>query len=82
MIRRFNIFYNTLPVYYQHAETRITQINSATETDKVRTIARLIYIRTSLVIGLNVVYLLIFNNDSATHVSARECACNNGRGIS
>jgi len=37
---------------------------------KVRTVARLIYIRTTLVIGLNVVYLLMFNDDRTEHMSA------------
>jgi len=75
MTHRFYIFYNTLPVY-QDAETGMIRINSATETDKVRTIAaRLIYVRTTQVISLNVVYLLMFNNDSTTHVSERESVC-------
>jgi len=39
---------------------------------KVRYIARLIYKRTSQVIGLNVVYLMIFNSDNTKHVCARE----------
>jgi hypothetical protein len=39
---------------------------------KVRAVARLIYKRTTQVIGLNVVYLLIFNNDSTKHMRARE----------
>jgi len=36
--------------------------------------ARLIYERTTRVISLNVVYLLMFNNDSTKHVCERERA--------
>jgi len=38
----------------------------------VRYVARLIYKRTSRVIGLNVVYLLMFNRHYTKHVCARE----------
>ncbi len=34
--------------------------------------ARLIYERTTRVIGLNVIYLLMFNSDSTEHVCSRE----------
>jgi hypothetical protein len=37
-------------------------------TIKVRNVARLIYKRIIRAIGLNVVYLLMFNNDSTMHV--------------
>ncbi len=39
-------------------------------TDKVRTVVRSLYKRIVLVISLNVVYLLMFNNDSTKHVWA------------
>jgi len=39
---------------------------------KVRDVARLIYEKTSRVIGLNVVYLLMFNGHDTTHVRARK----------
>jgi len=39
---------------------------------KVRYVARLIYERTSRVIGLNVVNLLMFNRHDTTHVCARK----------
>ena len=42
------------------------------KTIKVRHITTLIYERTSRVIGLNVVYLLMFNSDSTKHVVERE----------
>ena len=38
----------------------------------MRYVARLIYERTSRVIGLNVVYLLMFNGHDTTHVRARK----------
>jgi hypothetical protein len=38
----------------------------------VRYVARLIYKRTSQVIGLNVMYLLMFNRHDTTHVCVRE----------
>ena len=57
----------------------------------MRYVARLIYERTSRVIGLNVVYLLMFNGHDTTHVCARkrgrekererECAHNGERGV-
>ena len=57
----------------------------------MRYVARLIYERTSRVIGLNVVYLLMFNGHDTTHVRARkrrrkkererECAHNGERGV-
>jgi len=39
---------------------------------KVRYVARLLYKRTSRVIGLNVVYLLMFNRHNTKQVCARE----------
>jgi hypothetical protein len=50
----------------------------AYSTDKVGTVivARLIYERTMLVISLNVVYSLMFINDSTKHMSVCECAHN------
>jgi hypothetical protein len=39
---------------------------------KVRDVARSIYERTSRVIGLNVVYLQMFNRHDTKHVCARE----------
>jgi len=48
---------------------------------KVRTVTRSIYKRTIWVMGLNVVYLQMFNNDNTKHVSEWECAHNNGRGV-
>jgi len=35
---------------------------------KVRTVGRLIFENTTLTIGLNVIYLMMFNNDSTEHV--------------
>jgi len=63
--------------------------------NKVRYVARLIYERTSRVIGLNVVYLLMFNRHNTKHVCVREregererereresvCAHNGERGV-
>jgi hypothetical protein len=46
---------------------------------KVRYVARLIYERTSRVIGLNVVYLLMFNRHDTTHVCARKRGREKGR---
>jgi len=39
---------------------------------KVRYVARSIHERTTRVIGLNFIYLLMFNNDSTKHVCTRE----------
>jgi len=48
------------------------QFKVMTEPSKVRYVARLIYERTSRVIGLNVVYLLMFNTHDTKHVCERE----------
>ncbi len=42
-------------------------------------VARLIYERTSRVIGLNVVYLLMFDGHDTTHVCARKRGREKGR---
>jgi hypothetical protein len=47
-------------------------IEQTSQNVKVRNVARLIYERTSRVMGLNVVYLLIFNSDNTKHVCERE----------
>ncbi len=57
----------------------------------MRYVARIIYGMTSRAIGLNVVYLLMFNGHDTTHVCARkrgrekererECAHNGERGL-
>jgi len=44
----------------------------AHKVNKVRYVARLVYKRTSRVIGLNVVYLMMFNRHNTKHVFTRE----------
>jgi len=51
---------------------RLSDFPFFSKEDKVRCVARLIYERTSRVIGLNVVYLLMFNRHDTTHVRERD----------
>jgi len=72
-----------------HVVTLFSQVFKM--TCKVRYVVMLIYERTSRVIGLNVIYLLMFNRHDTTHVCARErgrekerereCAHNSERGV-
>jgi len=67
----------------------VAKLLNITMVNKVRYVARSIYERTSQVISLNVVYLLMFSSDNTKHVCAidrekereRERACNNERGV-